>query len=110
MTPEEFVKEVFKEKEYLLKLYFDKEQKVYASTLIKKLQLDGSSIEVLKKIIDSVLTDAFYTVLLGLDGAASIGNRQEMYNLFDEEGNPLTGHGEIEGYAYEYFHDGKKWD
>jgi hypothetical protein len=42
--------------------------------------------------------------LLGLDGEASIGDKQTMYKLFDEENNELTG-GEIEVSAYEYFHN-----
>ncbi|WP_181858425.1 hypothetical protein [Winogradskyella arenosi] len=49
------------------------------------------------------MTDVFYTILLGLDGCASIGGIQETYELKDENGNQLNG--EIEGYAYEYFQE-----
>lgn len=42
-----------------------------------------------------MLVDVNYTVLLGLDGEAKIGNQQELYKLIDEEGSELTG-GEIE--------------
>jgi hypothetical protein len=54
--------------------------------------------------LDAVLRDAFYTVLLGLDGEAQIGGHQETYEITDENGNILTG-GEIESYAWEYFHN-----
>ena len=61
--------------------------------------------EIMKKVLDSSFTDVFYTILLGLDGSASIGRIQEMYDLKDENGNQLSG--EIEGYAYEYFQENK---
>ena len=56
--------------------------------------------------MDGALTDMCYTILLGLDGEANIGGTQEMYKIYDESGSELTG-GEIEAYAWEYFHDGK---
>lgn len=59
----------------------------------------------MKKILDDSFTDIFYSILLGLDGCASIGGIQEMYDLKDEKGNQLSG--EIEGYAYEYIHESK---
>ncbi len=52
--------------------------------------------------MDGTLTDIVCTILLGLDGCASIGGIQELYDLKDENGNQLSG--EIERYAYEYFH------
>lgn len=56
--------------------------------------------------MNGVLRDAFYTTLLGLDGEAQIGERQETFKIEDENGNELTG-GEIESYAWEYFHNNK---
>ena len=49
------------------------------------------------------LTDALYTILLGLEGSVSIGQYQIMYKLFDEALNELTGN--IESIAWEKFHD-----
>ena len=43
---------------------------------------------------------------MGLEGEAQIGERQESYKIEDENGNELTG-GEIESYAWEYFHNNK---
>ena len=49
-----------------------------------------------------------YTILLALDGAASLGNEmQQMFGLTDEDGNNLT-EGKLEGHAYEYFHGQNK--
>ncbi len=71
--------------------------------LIQSLNLTDQQMETMKKIMDGTLTDIFYTVLLGLDGSASIGGIQELYDLKVENGNQLSG--EIEGHAYEYFHE-----
>lgn len=51
------------------------------------------------------MTDTFYTILLGLDGSASIGDSQESFKIFDEDNNLISGSGDLEGFAYEYFHE-----
>ena len=40
---------------------------------------------------------------IALDGEASLDGEQISYKLFDEEGNELTGSGDIEASAYEAF-------
>ena len=40
----------------------------------------------LKEVIDRLLDDVFYSILLGLDGECPIGNIQQVYSLYDEEG------------------------
>ena len=45
----------------------------------------------------------YYTLLLGLDGEASLGNTQITYKLYDENGNLLNECGELEAAAYRYF-------
>ncbi len=55
----------------------------------------------MRRIVDGILTDSLYTVLLGLDGAASIGGRQEMFDLRAEDGTRLSGSGILEALAYE---------
>lgn len=102
MTTEEFVKAFYNEKQYSLKEYLSENSKTEVGELIKSLNLDEQQFEILKKIFDGLFTDVFYSILLGLDGSASIGGIQEVYDLKDENGNQLSG--EIEGYAYEYFH------
>ena len=104
MTPAEFVACFVKEKRSLLDSYFlDAETAVGAE--IRALDLPPGKLKALKSILDGALTDAFYTVLLALDGAASLGGKQVTYSLRDEDGNELTG-GDIEGEAYEQFHGG----
>ena len=106
MTPEEFVQNFYLERKSLVKLYFSSNNKTDVSELIADLKLDEQKTEKLRQILNGVLRDAFYTTLLGLDGEAQIGGRQETYKIEDEDGNELTS-GEIESNAWEYFHNHK---
>jgi hypothetical protein len=106
MTPEDFVKNFYLERKSLVDLYLSSNNNSDVSILISDLQLGEQKTERLRQILNGVLRDAFYTTLLGLDGEAQIGEQQETYKIEDENGNELTG-GEIESYAWEYFHDNK---
>ena len=86
MTSDEFAKNFYLEKLNFLKSCFE---------------------EQLKDVIDTLLTDVFYSLLLGLDGESSIGNTQQTYKIYDEEGNLISDCGELEASAYQYFHGGK---
>lgn len=105
MTPEEFVKACSNEKEDFLKEYLSENSNTEVAQLIKSLQLTDKQNQIMKKILDTTLNDVFYSILLGLDGAASIGGTQESYDLKDEKGNSLSG--ELEGHAYDYFMESK---
>ncbi|MEL6626479.1 MAG: hypothetical protein AAFO96_07945 [Bacteroidota bacterium] len=102
MTPKEFVKGFYQEKEEALNLYTQDLSTTAVGILIQQLNLSPEQMPILRQILDGVMTDTMYGILLGLDGAASIGGEQEDYQIFDEEGNKLTG-GNIEGYAFEFF-------
>lgn len=107
MTPEEFVKNFYIEKQNILNSSFDtqSEFRTYVSTKIEELHLNEIETEKLKTIVSALLTDTFYTILLGLDGSASIGSSQETFKIYDEEENLISECGDLEGYAYEYFHE-----
>jgi len=109
MTSDEFAKNFYLEKLIFLKSCFE-EQPKYPSAVnakIKEMALSNSQQEQLKDVIDNLLTDVFYSVLLGLDGEHSIGNTQHTYKIYDEEGNLISHCGELKTSAYEYFHEGK---
>jgi hypothetical protein len=55
---------------------------------------------------DVTLTDTFYTLLMGLAGAGSLGGSQQMYRLYDEHSRPISpsGAGVLEALAFEYVH------
>jgi hypothetical protein len=103
MTPAQFVGLFAKEKRDLLKSYLSGSD-TDVGARIKAMDLTAKERKALTAVLDGVLTDAFYTVLLALDGAASLGGKQVSYSLRDEDGNDLTGGGEIEAAAWERFH------
>ena len=112
MTSDEFAKNFYLEKLNFLKSCFEEHPKHTSAVnaKIKEMALDSTQQEQLKEVIDTLLTDVFYTVLLGLDGENSIGNTQQTYKIYDKDGNLISDCGELEVSAYEYFHEGKYED
>ena len=102
MTPEEFVAEFKSLKDEIENGYFSNTSDISRIESLKSSGLTDGQIQSVKNIVSEALTDALYTILLGLDGSASIGNEQMMYQLSDEDGNEISG--EIESYAWEIFH------
>lgn len=111
MTSKEFAESFYQEKEELLDIYFERKineganmvPKSDVAELIKQINLNDADKLMLLKIVDGALRDAFYTILLGLDGCAAIGNGlQQIFELKDEDGNELTG--DLESHAYDFFH------
>jgi hypothetical protein len=99
---EDFVRAFKNEKEGLLDACFSTSYPEMWD-LINSLKLNTKQMESLRKIIDLVLTDAFYTVLMGLDGEANIGGVQQHYKIYDEKNNLISKCGELEVAAYEVF-------
>ena len=91
MTAEEFVKEFYKERKTLIDVYFQKKTITRVTSLISSLNLNPVQETQLKKILYQSFGDLIYTILLGLDGEATIGTKQQLYKILDEEGNELTG-------------------
>ncbi|MDQ2793373.1 MAG: hypothetical protein M3Y12_05125 [Bacteroidota bacterium] len=108
VPPEEFVKEFWLLKTQYLDSVLNSNE-LFAHKLLDKINLTEEQKTALPEFLDSMLTDVLYTVLLGLDGAAQIGKKQVMYNVLDEDGNKICGElGEVEAFAYEYFHNQKQ--
>ncbi len=100
MTGEEFVQNCSIEKNRMLDLYFDKAKETLVGEQIKNIVANGISERTVRSLIESVMNEVFYTMLLGLDGETSLGNVQMTYKLFDEDGNQLE---DIESYAFDSF-------
>ena len=105
MNAQEFVSYWKKEKESSIELYFSGSENTAVSSLIEDLELDEDKKEILKKAFDQALTDTYYTLLLGLDGAASIGGLQHIFSIYDEEKNLISECGDLEAEAYTQFQE-----
>ncbi len=103
MTGEQFVKLCFAEKESTLKEYFDENISTEVGERIRSLISDGANRDFLYEVISLVLNETYYSLLLALDGEASLGGTQICYKIFDEEQNLLNECGEIEAAAFECF-------
>jgi hypothetical protein len=103
MNSETFVKNFFEEKQSLLNEYL-KGQDTSVAHKIKLMDLSEKQREILEEMLDDVLTDSFYSILLGLSGSASIGNTQKSYSIYDEDGVQIEAD-EIEEYAYSLFQE-----
>ena len=68
---------------------------------IAMLGLDDQQARQLTAILDPVVRDTLYTMLLALDGAASLGGCQQQFTVTDEDGNVIE---DIEAAAWECFH------
>lgn len=77
-------------------------KKTQVGNQIKNIVSKGISDDVIKELLDSVMNEVFYTILLGLDGETSVGDVQMQYKVYDENDNLLDG---IESYAYDAFMD-----
>lgn len=106
MTGEEFVKSVFDEKQQLINEYFKENSQTMAGIKIRELISKGIPKEQLYELVEMILTDAYYGFLLGLEGSASLGDKQAEYKIYDEDGMLLNECGEIEENAYKYFIEG----
>ncbi len=103
MNGKDFVKLCFEEKENSLKQYFDDSYKTDVGKRINTLIESGANKEELYELINLILKETYYTILLALDGEASLGGKQLSYELLNQDGSVINQCGEIEAEAYKYF-------
>lgn len=86
----------------MLASYVAAEPATYVGELLRAARLGEDQREKVIAALDQALTDAFYTILLGLDGSAAIGGVQQTYRIEDETGATISaGDGELEALAFE---------
>ncbi len=68
---------------------------------VRGLGLSAEHLEGVRGVLDLALRDTMYSLLLGLDGAASIGDSQEQFTIAGEDGVVIE---DIESEAWEFFH------
>ncbi len=106
MNADEFVALFRAEKDALLEKYVnpDGPTTTKVGKTIAAMNLAADQVQLMREVVDGVLTDAFYTVLMGLDGEASLGGQQRQYRVHDDDG-PIGEPGDIEAAAYEQFQE-----
>ncbi|ABZ75139.1 conserved hypothetical protein [Shewanella halifaxensis HAW-EB4] len=105
MNANEFVQNFKKEKDYCLELYTSGEPATAVSELIKQMGLSDHQQEKMNAVIDGILNDVFYSILLGLDGCGTIGDIQHTYKIHDENGSIISECGDLEAEAWEPFNE-----
>ena len=112
MNAKQFVANWLLEKNTLLREFTDPDGDVEVARDIQSMNLPPEQLQVMNSVVDKIPTDTFYTLLLGLDGSASIDDAQEAYRILDEDGNLVSDCGDLESEAYEHFHEdaGQQYD
>ena len=103
MTGEEFVRLCCEEKEAMKREYLSPASESKVGILLREMIRAGADREKLHELLDTALTESWYTMLLALDGEASLAGVQQTYRLYDEDDNLLNECGELEAAAWEAF-------
>lgn len=104
MNVNDFVVAWCQERDKLLSIFTDASSQSETARLFGELQLNPEQQDKLVLALKSALTDTFYTLLIGLDGAANIGGIQEQFHLSTSDGNLIAKPGELEVAAYKSFY------
>ena len=91
MHAKKFIDDVVASNASLLALYAQGRQgETRLGALLDGLALaDDQRVQILA-MIKLAIDDATYQLVCGIEGSASLGDSQQYYTLFDEEGNTLT--------------------
>lgn len=89
--------------------YSDAQSGGEVAALIEGASLTPEQTKQVLAALDTALSDAFYTILLALDGAGSLGSRQQAYTIRDDRGNMVSsGDGRLEAAAWEALQSRRK--
>jgi hypothetical protein len=78
-----------------------------ATAKLQALQLSSEQTGLVLELLDQVLGDTLYTLLLGLDGEAQVGGEQQRVRLINEAGAEISPCGELEAEAYAQLIEGR---
>ncbi|MEO5493311.1 MAG: hypothetical protein ABIR08_04710 [Sphingomonas sp.] len=91
------------ERDALLATFFDARGSA-VSKYVAAAELDAAQKEHVYAAIEAALTDAYYGLLLALDGSASLGGVQSSFVLTDNAGDIIAdGDGRLEAAAWDAF-------
>ena len=96
------------ERDAMLASYSDANSGAVVATLIRDAALTPEQKKLVLAALDTAVADAFYTVLVALDGGGSLGGNQQSYSLRDELGNVVSsGDGRLEAAAWQTLQSGR---
>ena len=102
MGPTDFADACREERDLMLANYSDATGGSAVAQLLTAAKLSPEQRSQVVSALDAALTDAFYTMLLAIDGSASLGREQQSFILTDGEGNVVAnGDGGLEAAAWE---------
>ncbi|GGN43348.1 hypothetical protein GCM10011349_07330 [Novosphingobium indicum] len=105
MGPTEFVRACRNERDALLEAFTDPAGQTEVSSRLLEANLTQIQRELVVAAIGVALTDTIYTLLLALDGAASLDGDQRSFTVTDESGTVISnGDGRLEAAAWDAFH------
>lgn len=105
MGPTEFVRVCRNERDALLEAFTDPSGHTEASARLLEANLTQSQRTLVVAAMGAALTDTIYTLLLALDGSASLDGNQRSFTVTDESGTVISnGDGRLEAAAWEAFH------
>lgn len=103
MTPKSFVTNWVELKAELLESFADEHGNTAVAKQIAEMNLSEIQRWQLRQVLDGVLRDTMYTLLLGLDGCTSIGSVQQVYTILDGNGTIINSGGSLESEAWLQF-------
>lgn len=101
MNGKEFVANWNAHRAELLETFMAQDGGTEVAAKIQALGLSTEQLAGLRDILDAALRDTMYSLLLGLGGAANIGDSQEQFTVAGEDGVVIE---DIESEAWECFH------
>ena len=102
MGPTDFAVACREQRDLMLANYADASGGAAVAALLAAANLSQEQRNYVVSALDTALTDAFYTMLLAIDGSASLGQTQQSFTLTDGEGNMIAnGDGRLEAVAWE---------
>lgn len=101
MDTRTFVSNCMSLRRELLDAWTDPQGTSEIAARIRSLALSDEQLPAMRDIIDATLRDTMYTLLLALDGAASLGPDQQRFSILDETGERLE---DLEAQAWLQFH------
>jgi len=106
MATREFVKACKEERDALLALYIDRSSRSKVGAHLDAAELSPKQRTEVLAALDTALTDAFYTLLMGIAGTGTLGGSQQEYRLVDEHSRPISpsGDADLEAFAFDLFH------